>query len=343
MIRYRSVCIASASLALALVACQGESGTGGGLSIPAPQYTNPPGPGGFAASASREQTLDGAVTLSPGRTELPLPSLDGFSVSLELGTPAPSSTPAAASSASPGAAKAGALPGAAARPVPTPSPAPAARPSPAPLASGATVVAQPASASATPSAGPSGAPGAGQIATKTTVYPEDAPVAPSPKPTGDVQTFVKRTPLVRGYLQPVADITLYGLGALRFTIPQSEQTPGRGFTVALYVAVKKHHDELVAADTAPTLADDVVQSSQTSSPLVLKKATAYLVMLYGDQLPPTPAPAGVYPTPGTNPFPTQTPSGQGGFPQQQPGYPQQPGYTPQPGYPQQTPTPTPFP
>ncbi len=164
-------------------------------------------------------------------------------------------------------------------------------------------------------------PAADKIATKTTVYPDDAPAAPSPKPTGEVQTFAKRTAIVRGYLEPAGDVTLYGLGAVRFTIPQAEQTSGRGFTVAVFAAGKKHHEQLIAFDAAPTLLDNVIASALASEPLVLKKTTGYLIMLYGDELPPTPPPAGSYPTPGTNPFPTQTPeAGQPGSPQQ-PGYP----------------------
>jgi hypothetical protein len=185
-----------------------------------------------------------------------------------------------------------------------------------------------ASSSASPAAA------TGKIVTKTTVYPDDAPALPSPKPSGDVVTFAKRSAIVRGYLEPASDVTLYGLGAIHFTIPQAEQTAGRGFTVAVFTAGKKHHEGLVALDAAPTLVDNVVASTQTTGTLVLTKATGYLIMLYGDELPPTPAPAGAYPTPGTNPFPTQTPGAQGQF-----GQPQQQ----QPGYPQQTPTATPFP
>ena len=104
----------------------------------------------------------------------------------------------------------------------------------------------------------------------------------------------------------------------------------------MYVAGKKRHESLVTFDAEPVLVDSVVASTRSTDPLVLKKSTGYLLMLYADDLPPTPAPAGNYPTPGSNPFPTQTPGAQG-----QPGYPgqpQQPGY-PQPGV---TATPTPL-
>jgi hypothetical protein len=340
MVRSTKLCVAGAGLALALAACQGSSGTGG-LAIPAPAYNAPAGPA--AANVSRQQNLDGEVTLSPERTDIPLPALDGFSVVLALGTPPPASAASAAPSASAGTSSSAAgaktvaigraAPLAFASPVASATRAPSPLPS---LSPGASPAAMSASASPAP-AGASASPAAvtGKIVTKTTVYPENAPALPSPKPSGDVVTFAKRSAIVRGYLEPASDVTLYGLGAIRFTIPQAEQTAGRGFTVAVFTAGKKHHEGLVAVDAAPTLLDNVVASSQTTGTLVLKKATGYLIMLYGDELPPTPAPAGAYPTPGTNPFPTQTPGAPG-----QPGYPQQPQ---QPGYPQQTPTATPFP
>jgi hypothetical protein len=150
-----------------------------------------------------------------------------------------------------------------------------------------------------------------------------------------VQTFIKRDAIVRGYVLPSNDVVLYGLAAIRFTIPEVEQTSGRGFTIAVFQAGKKRHQELVAFDSSPTLTNGVVASTLANDPLTLKKTTPYFVILYGDPGAPTPAPATTsYPTPGNNPFPTQTPGAQG---QAQPGYPQQP------SYPQQVPTPTPFP
>jgi hypothetical protein len=111
MVRSTKLCVAGAGLAFALAACQGSSGTGA-LSIPAPAYNAPAGPA--AANVSRQQNLDGEVTLSPERTDIPLPALDGFSVTLALGTPPPASqapavaSPSAAASSSAGLAKAAA-------------------------------------------------------------------------------------------------------------------------------------------------------------------------------------------------------------------------------------------
>jgi hypothetical protein len=132
---------------------------------------------------------------------------------------------------------------------------------------------------------------------------------------------------------PAKDITLYGLGAVRFTIPSTEQTPQRGFTIAIFQSGKHHHDKLLASDTAPSLSNDTIASSRSDASIVLKKDTGYLLMLYGDEAPSTPAPVQPgYPTPGNNPFPAPS-----GFGTQQPGMPVQPPYpgnpTYQPGYP----------
>lgn len=138
--------------------------------------------------------------------------------------------------------------------------------------------------------------------------------------------FYHRGAIVRGYLEPPSDVSLYGLGAVRFTIPSEEQTAGRGFTIALYQAGKKHHEKLLASDTSPTLASDVVASTLPNAPIALKKGEGYIVVLYGDEQPATPGPVtSGYPQPGVNPFVTPVPPG---YPQGQPGapYPQgQPG------------------
>jgi hypothetical protein len=157
-----------------------------------------------------------------------------------------------------------------------------------------------------------------------------------------VQTFVKRSAIVRGFVQPSSDLPIYGLGAIRFTLPATELLPKRGFTVAVYEAGKHNHDHLVAYDTDASVANSVV-SSALSDPLVLKKGIGYLLLLYGDESPATPVPAQVapgYPTPGNNPFPTPTGNGYPGNP---PGYPYG---TPTPyspyGVPTPFSTPTPF-
>ncbi len=138
-----------------------------------------------------------------------------------------------------------------------------------------------------------------------TVYPDDAPAAPTPEPTGNVQTFTTRVAIVRGYVQPTTDLTVpAGVGAVRFTIPQEEQLSGRTFAIVVFAAGKKHHQHLLAADTSATLSGNTVTSAVTNSPLALKKGTGYLFMLYGDPAPATPPPT--YSGVGNNPFPAPT-------------------------------------
>lgn len=315
----RTLATAAGVCALLLGACQGNLGTGGGGGIGLPQtpgYGQGQGQGqgqpGVPAAASRQRVLDGAVTRAPDLDAIPLPALEGFSVSLALGTPtpkpSPSQTPAPATSGSAkhsrGVAERSAHPRATLPTAsPTPSPEPSVSPSSSPNLSAAASTTAPDASKAD------------KIATKTTIYPDDAPSPPTPQPSGNVQTFIKRTPLVRGYLSAGQDVALYGLGAVRFSIPPAETTAQRGFTVAIFEAGKKHRDKLVAYDAQATQSDGVVASSLANDPLTLKKNTGYLLMLYGDELPATPAPAvSGYPSPGNNPFVTPIPSGYPGGP-----------------------------
>jgi len=358
-------CTALGAGAIGLSACQGNIGGGSGLSIPqAPGYNNPAGPGG-AQSSSRERVLEGAVYLSSKLSEVPLPQLAGFSVALELGTPGPLSSPqsspgAGTNSGKPAAALKHAMGAGAAVATAVASIVPAASATPAPVASGSPAAPEPSgSASASASGAPAGSPSpkashtpnpstatAGpKIETKTTVYPDDAPAAPTPIPTGEVQVFIKRVAIVRGYVLPATDISLFGLGAVRFTVPTAEIAPKRGFTIAIYQEGKHHKDRLIAYDTDPSVSGSVLASA-LADPVILKKNAGYLLMLYGDDLGAPPAQvAPGYPQPGNNPFPTPTGSGYppNSYQQQQApcSQPQQPGY-PQPQQPYQNCSPTPY-
>ena len=299
----------------ALVACQGNLGGGSGLSIPqAPSYNQPAGPAG-AAPQSRQRILEGAAPAS-------LVKAGANAKRPAAMAPAPPASPAA----DPSAFASGSL-------VAQASAAPSAAAS-APSSAGS------ASPSGKPTSAPSpGASGPGpKISTKTTIYPDDAPGAPTPIPTGEVQTFYKRIPLVRGYVQPSSDLSLYGLAAVRFTLPTSELTPKRGFTIALFENGKHHHDRLLGFDTDPALSNGVVASTLTD-PVVLKKGVGYLLLIYGDDTGPTPAPvASGYPGPGNNPFPM--PSCSPPCPPQQQPY--NPYATPTPYNPNPYAPPTPF-
>ena len=338
----RSLSFAIVAFTLGLTGCQGGAGSPGLPQAPG-GYAPAPAAGGGGPQAvpyTRTRTVEGAVYLLPSEADVPLPAVGGFLVSLQLHaaspTPSPSprgAAPAGSAAGSPGAAPAGASSGPAAAASPSAAPpvtAPSAGPSPAP----STV----AGASSSPkvlhraTAIPSGP----KIDTKTTIYPTDAPPAPSPAPTGNVQTFLHQTAIVRGYFLAETDLALNSLDSVRFTIPKEEQTPNRSFIVALYDLSKKHHPRLVTFSADTSLSSGIVTSSGETDPLKLSKGTAYAVVLYGDELPATPPPVQTTPVPpAQNPFATPMPSG----------YP--PGYAPPPGYqatyPPGAPTPTPSP
>lgn len=343
-----------AGAACALAACSGNLGSGGVSSglpgVPGSQgYQQPQGPGSVAP-ASRERAVEGAVFVTPDLATIPLPTVDGFSLVLALASPGPSASPSAGASALPSGAAHGlrtkmsrvtvvaqavipsASPTAVASARPSGAPSPAASGSPTPGASSS-----PRAGTRSPSPRPSQSPP--KIDTKLVIYPNYAPDAPTPQPSGNVQTYTKRHPIVRGYISPALDVTLYGLGAARFTIPATEQLPGRGYTIAIFTSVKHHKPAMVANDTAATIENNVV-SSALATPITLKKGTGYDIVLYGDDLPSTPAPVpSNYATPGQNPFVTPLPSGYPAAPGQ-PNYPGAPsGFSSYPpGF-----TPTPYP
>ncbi len=368
------------AVTLMLSDCQGNIGSGSGLSIPqAPSQGQPAGP---QQSASRERALEGAVymNLASPLPDLPLPTIGGFGIDIALGTappspsPAPSATATAASKSGSKRARTSAVsrrayrvaaltfsdqssPAASAIPSSAPSTTAA---SPAPAASTGAVThlsdVPSASASGSPAASASGSPAAAssskpghhghvtvavgpKIETKTVAYPDDAPAAPTPEPTGAVQTFPNRKPLVRGYILPATDVPIYGLGAVRFLLPKTELTPGRGYTIAIFTAAKHHKGKLLEYDTAPVVSATSVASSFDDDPIVFKKSIGYEIVIYADEGLATPVavPSG-YPQSGANPFYTAAPPGSQGQPGQ-PGYgatPLPPGYSPTP-YPSQTP------
>jgi hypothetical protein len=341
-----AVCLAAFATAALLAACQGNIGTGSGLPA-APSQSMAPGRGGSApGTQSRQRVVEGAVYLVPGMGEIPLPALEGFSVTISLASPAPISSAAYPgapnpgtsgalsltsrtlrgpdSEGSPSAAAASSapnvvsvttgLPAAAGTNVPGPSasPLPSGSASPAPSGTAGPVPSgspgKHAHSKSEPS--PSPQPSGPKIDTKLTVYPDAAPAAPTPAPTGNVQTYLKRVAIVRGYLLSRTELTLFGLGAVRFTSPPDEQSAKRGFTVAVFDQSKKHHDRLVAWDANAALSDGTISTTASPRPILLKKGVGYAFLLYGDQLvPAAPASSGSYPPPGNNPFVTPVPGG----------------------------------
>lgn len=260
----------SVTAMVAVAACSGNLGTGNGL---------PQAPGGLVSPAagaignqSRTRTTDGAVFLAADDVEIPFPVIGGFSVVFALASPAPAPS---------------GVPGTAA---PTASPKPAASPSPAPSTSARVY-----SGANTP--GPNATPSGPKIDTKTTIYPEDVPDAPTPKPTGNVQSFAKRRAIVRAYIMPHVAVTLYALGAVHFKIPPEETTSGRGFTVALFESGKHRKNRVLAWSPDATLGNGFVSATAAGEPIVLKKNVGYFTVLYGDELLPTPGPITSYPPP----------------------------------------------
>ncbi len=337
--------MAAFAAAALLAACQGNIGTGSGLPAAPGQGVAPGQSGaGGAGSQSRQRVVEGAVYLTPQTGEIPLPTLGDFSITLDLASAPPASSGASTGPASPSAPASvtslrtktservpalADVPNAAGSAAPSgeassPSGAVTTGPSAGPLPSAAASPAPSGAASSLPSSAPlrgggrgnksgpspSPTPSGAKIDTKLTVYPEDAPPVPTPAPTGNVQTYLKRVALVRGFVLSRADLTLYGLGAVRFTIPSSELTPNRGFTVAVYDQSKKHHDRLVAWDTNAALSGATISATASPSSIPLKKGVGYAFLLYGDELAPAaPASGSSYPPPGNNPFVTPPPAG----------------------------------
>jgi hypothetical protein len=294
--------IAGLAFVFAAAACQGNIGGGGLPQPPGPQVT----PNGFGAAQNRIRTTEGAVFLDTDTREIPFPDAAGFVLTLALVEPTPLPSGGAANSPAPAASSAVRTLGGTrvAGSLGSASPSVASTDKP------ATRVLGTPKAAATPT-GP-------RIALKTTSYPDDAPAAPTPQPTGNVQNFAKRVALVRGSLMSRTDLKLYSLAAARFTIPTAEQTKGRGFTIALYESLKKRKSKLLVWDTNATLTGNVVGLPTENDPITLKRNVGYFFILYGDDVTPLPTPQGSYPASangvigspgpgGATPFPTVTP------------------------------------
>jgi hypothetical protein len=277
--------VLAAVASLAIAACSGGAGTGTGL--PAPPGYNPT-PSAAAAAIVREHTTGGVIYLTKDLDALKFPASTGFGFALDLGTPAPKSSA-----------------GPTAGPTSTPSPTPSLSPSPSP--SSTTSGKGKAKASPSPPPGP-------KIETKVTVFPQDAPEPPTPEPTGNVQSFAERIPVVRGYLNSQTDLKLTSLGAAHFKLPKDERPEGRGFTIALFEEHKHRKYTLIAWEPEATLDGDTVSVEDATKPIALKKKVGYFFMLYGDDLEPTPVPKGYSPQ-GNNPFATAMPSVRPGYSQ----------------------------
>jgi hypothetical protein len=153
-----------------------------------------------------------------------------------------------------------------------------------------------------------------KVTTKTTIYPDDAPVAPTPQPTGNVQSYGKRIALARGWVDSAVDLKLYSLAAARFTIPVSEQTKNRGFTIVLFQSEKHRKNKVIAWDGTASLSSNVVSVMNENDPITLKKHVGYFFVLYGDDIGPAPTPQGSYPAANNPALGPPGPSGAPGAP-----------------------------
>ncbi len=165
-----------------------------------------------------------------------------------------------------------------------------------------------------------------------TVYPDG-----TQKPPGDFDSaFTRRVPIVDILFTPSVDLKLYSLAALGIQIPSAEDTPSRGFTVALYETRKFHKDRQVEYHVDAQVSKSVVRATSAKDALSLSKGHEYTLILFGDALAATPSP---YSPPGYPGMPGFGQSQNGNAPtMQQPGSgPARPGATPL-----SPPTPYPF-
>jgi hypothetical protein len=284
--------IALAVLALALAACQGSFGSGGGTEAPggvAPPVNAqmPPSSQPMAVSPHASST----PTTPPGNSVtyavsdaahgVRCPQDQGFSCTLQFTALGVSPSPSASGSSSP-------------------SPSPTPTPTPTPLPSGMSP-----SASASPSPTPSS--DVPHVTLTIAGLPKNAPKMNDPDPKA-----VATIALVTLRLRTDTDVTLTGTAAADFTLPQ-EQIGGRGFAVQLYhevVTHRKTNDRFVGSYAKSKVNGTTLSFELPTPSLQIKKNETWLLVLYGDELPsattsPKPSPSSSpRPTPSASPTPT---------------------------------------
>ncbi|MEO6991855.1 MAG: hypothetical protein ABI346_02840 [Candidatus Baltobacteraceae bacterium] len=317
----RTLPLAGASALVVLTsACQGSYSTGSQL--PAPGQYGQQQPVYPQSAPSRQQYVEATVALPSAAPNVVAAELAGFSVRLDLVKPSPTPASSPTPAASTGKKKVAST-----------------RPSPSPKASALATSTPVPGASPSPSAKPKPTPSGPRIQTKLTIYPDGAQ-----KPPGDPENLEgRRVPLAIALMQPSVDLSLYSLDAIHFSVPESERTDKRGFTIALYETRKHHKDREITSRVDVTAADDgdiAVRGAKDA--IQLKKGHAYTAILFADppaQTPAPVAPAPAYPPSSPTPYGYQQQQYPGQMPYGQPGQPGQPVYPGQPGYPQVTPTP----
>jgi len=279
---------------------------GGGIQPPAQGQ-----PGGQSQTRSRQEVLERTLPLPTDAKRLELPPVSGFSAQLDLAAATPSPNPASSA---------------------LPKPAASASASPLPAASALVSLPSPGMprASATPRPTSSSAANGPHVDTKITAYPDSSPTLPPP-----TDASPNRTAIVRILIRPSVALPLYGLAALTIGVPPDEATPRRGFSIAVFEQLKHHKERLVTVVTTATATNGVVSATTARDPLTIPAGHGYSFILYGDDLPPTPAPVMSQP-----PQPMQGVPAPGGIPPSPPAS-LPPGST-YPSLPVVTPSPTPF-
>jgi hypothetical protein len=114
---------------------------------------------------------------------------------------------------------------------------------------------------------------------------------------------------MRGDLHAQDALTLPSLDVLSFTLAKREQVPGRAFSIAVFEERKHRKTSQLAADVNGTADQNgVVRVASSSKALAFAADHHYAIILYAEDLAPTPAP--VVPTPSGMPstFPSASAS-----------------------------------
>ncbi len=272
--RLAALCFAVGTLALA--ACSGNFASGTAA------------PGGVTPPMNGQQQLPGQPTPSPTPTAAPkippgasvtyafadapkglqCPESSGFTCIVVFNLPTPPPSPKPGESASPS-------------PSPSPTPTPTPTPTPSPTPSG--------SPSGSPSPSQSPKPSGPRVTLEIEAMTKNAPPMhdPNPKSVGTIPLVVLR-------VQTDHDEMITGGAAIIFTIPK-EQLGGRGFALQLFEespVKKKFVDHFIAAYNQSTVTKNGKLAFKfTVPPLSVKANERWLIVLYGDDKPATPAPS----------------------------------------------------
>jgi hypothetical protein len=276
-------------------ACQGNMGSTPPVQ-PGGQY-KPGGQMGALSAMRQSVSANASVTLSPDTVVVNFPPVASFGIVLQLHSPSPTPTPV------PTAVHGRKFTKRPLRASPSPSPVATVALSPSPVAS--------ASLSGRKRKG------SGMAAVSThladlvlTVYPDDAPNAPTAPPS--MPPILIRHALLRGEVHAQDAFTLPSLNAVSFILAKREQLAERVFTVAVIEEHKHKRTEQLAFDMNATMdAGGVVRSTLTSPALQFAANHRYVFVLYAEDLAPA-VPQKIVPS-GLTSIPSSSPTSAGGL------------------------------